>query len=326
MIVNGTQLELNAQSFYSRMVEEKSSLRFWKSETAPRTSDIASSMPGKEDANETAAGESRSITPLTLAAMVLERFFGLKVKIITPDDMAGDEGLSTVESGASAAPERSGRGWGMEVTASRRVVEEQSLRFNAQGKVTTDDGRELSFSLDIQLDRRFERSESIRLRMGDAPVDPLVLRLQPGFVEASPQTFVFDLDGDGRMENVPVLQSGSFFLVNDQNGDGLVNSGLELFGPESGSGFSELSVLDEDGNHWVDEGDAAFFNLRLWQPDSEGKGSLVSLPDAGVGALSVDSVYSPWQMEQSSLRESGVFLSESGKAGHMGEMLFSVLG
>jgi len=326
MIVSGTQLELNAQSYSSRLVEEQASIRFWKSEAVPRTSETVPTVSVKGNTEGSAAGDSRTLMPLSLAAMVLERFFGLKVTVITPEEMTGDEDQAELSGGKSADSGHTGLGWGMEITATSRVVEEQSLDFSAQGKVITADGRELSFSLDLQLSRRFEQTESVSLRMGDAPVDPLVLQLQPGFVEPSSQTFIFDLDGDGRMENVPVLQSGAFFLVNDRNGDGVVNTGLELFGPESGSGFSELANLDGDGNHWIDEADAAFFNLRLWQPDSEGKGNLISLLEAGVGALSIDSVSSPWQMEQGSLSESGVFLYENGGAGHLGEMLLSIQG
>jgi hypothetical protein len=43
---------------------------------------------------------------------------------------------------------------------------------------------------------------------------------------------------------------------------GRIDSGSELFGPATGSGFGELAALDGDGNGWIDENDDAFARLR----------------------------------------------------------------
>ena len=63
----------------------------------------------------------------------------------------------------------------------------------------------------------------------------------------------------------------------------------ELFGAISGDGFADLAALDDDGNGWIDEGDAAFAELSLSGPEG-----MRSLADAGVGAISVRSVASPF--------------------------------
>lgn len=323
MIVAGSQLNLQAETRSLQLVDHRASVRFWKSEPVPRNP-VAPVLARNEVQTLTErTEESGGISPLSLAAMVLERFFGLKVTVITPEDMTetGEEKVP------SSLQERSvgGRslGWGMEVTRHTRTVSEQSLQVNASGRVTTRDGRALSFSLEMLLSRRIEETETLRVTIGDAPVDPLVLQLRPGFSETSDETFAFDLNADGRLENVPILHSGAFFLVNDRNGDGFVQDGSELFGPTTGRGFTELAELDQDGNRWIDEADPVFYSLRLWQPDSEGRGTLVSLMDAGVGALSTEAVSSPWQMNGGFLAESGLYLKEDGGAGHLGEMLLN---
>ena len=64
--------------------------------------------------------------------------------------------------------------------------------------------------------------------------------------EVSDQTFYFDLDADGKEEEISVL-NGSGYLALDKNGDGTINDGSELFGTRNGDGFADLAQYDEDG-------------------------------------------------------------------------------
>ena len=64
--------------------------------------------------------------------------------------------------------------------------------------------------------------------------------------ELSDQTFYFDLDADGKEEEISVL-NGSGYLALDKNGDGVINDGSELFGTKNGDGFADLARYDEDG-------------------------------------------------------------------------------
>lgn len=77
------------------------------------------------------------------------------------------------------------------------------------------------------------------------------------------------------------------------NGDGCVNNGSELFGTCSGDGAADLAGLDSDGNRWLDEADAAYDTLRVWQRDERGQSTLSSLRERGVGALYLGSSETP---------------------------------
>jgi hypothetical protein len=160
-------------------------------------------------------------------------------------------------------------------------------------------------------------SSEVHLRAGDAQVDPLVLNLRAGAAGLAGATS-FDLNGDGAKETVAALAPGSAYLALDQNGNGLIDSGAELFGPSTGSGFGELSALDQDRNGWVDEGDPAFSRLRLWSPAS---GQLSPLAAAGVGALYTAAVATPFDLRTAEGRllgrvaQTGLFLREDGTAG-----------
>ena len=89
--------------------------------------------------------------------------------------------------------------------------------------------------------------------------DPLVFNFEGNTADITDQKFMFDLDCDGKEEEISSLGKGSGFLALDKNGDGIVNDGTELFGTKSGDGFADLAEYDEDGNGWIDEDDGTVF-------------------------------------------------------------------
>ena len=129
-----------------------------------------------------------------------------------------------------------------------------------------------------------------------APVDPLVLRFDGPAQALQNQRFAFDLQGDGSADNVPLLAQGWGYLALDRNQNGRIDDGLELFGPRTDNGFAELAALDDDGNGWIDEGDAAFKDLRIWRPSADGGGSLQTLQAEGVGALGLANAATPFAL------------------------------
>jgi hypothetical protein len=110
----------------------------------------------------------------------------------------------------------------------------------------------------------------------------------------------FDLDGDGRLEQVGWVSPLDGLLVRDLDGDGQIDNGTELFGnatrlPDgtiAQDGFQALKALDVNRDGKVDDSDSAFGELRVWvDANSDGRtdaGELRSLKDAGVRSLLVD--------------------------------------
>ena len=136
-------------------------------------------------------------------------------------------------------------------------------------------------------------------------------------------TFQFDIDCDGKMDEISMLREGSGFLALDKNGDGKINDGSELFGTRSGNGFADLAVYDEDGNGWIDENDEIFDKLRVWSKDKDGKDVLKTLKEADVGAIYLGSTNSQFSLTDKkdnevlgAVRSTGIYLKEStGMAG-----------
>jgi len=126
------------------------------------------------------------------------------------------------------------------------------------------------------------------------------------------------------------LGSASGYLAIDNNADGRINDGSELFGTRSGDGFADLARFDSDGNHWLDEADPVFDSLRVWQHDAGGKDILSTLRDKGVGALYLGSTETPFALTDkenrllAQIRASGVYLKEDGRAGSLQQIDLAV--
>jgi hypothetical protein len=248
---------------------------------------------------------------LLVIKLVVEQMTGQEIKLLHAED---------APSGAprqGAAPR--GAGMGMRYDLQAPYQESESRQFAPRGGVRTADGQEVAFSVQLSLSRSFSAQAGLHLQAGQAAKDPLVISFPGQVPQLTDTKFSFDLDADGRKEDISFVAPGSGFLVFDRNGDGRVNDGRELFGTRSGDGFAELAALDDDGNGWVDEGDAAFGSLRLWTRDAAGQDRLQGLLAANIGALSLQHAAAPYVFKndsgtvQGAMRAAGVFLQEDGQ-------------
>jgi hypothetical protein len=110
---------------------------------------------------------------------------------------------------------------------------------------------------------------------------------------------VFDVNADGRAENVGWLSTSDAWLALDRNGNGLIDDGSELFGsgtsmPDGSKaldGFAALRVLDINHDGVIDGRDGAFASLSVWvDANSNAKtdaGELRRLSQAGIESLSL---------------------------------------
>lgn len=254
---------------------------------------------------------------------LIEALTGRKVRLFDPNSIKHDGAAVPAEGnhGAAAAENRR-QGWGVEYDRREVLHEAEVTKFEAAGVVKTSDGREINFKLSIEMSREFHLETNVSIREGDGvKKDPLVINFAGTAAQLTDTKFAFDLDSDGKTEQMSFVGAGSGFLALDKNENGAIDNGSELFGTQSGNGFADLAAYDSDGNQWIDENDAVYSKLRVWSKDADGKDQLSTLAQRNVGALYLGNVATPFDLKngandlQGQVRSSGVYLNEDGSAG-----------
>jgi hypothetical protein len=264
-------------------------------------------------------GSSASVTNprLLLLMAILEALTRRKIELYDGSALLQQPSQSSSSGTVSSGQAASTPDWSIHIATSHVHEAAESASYSSSGHVTTADGRQISFALNLDM-QRYERQESTStLDLGSTAQmkDPLVLNLATDRVRLQADTFSFDLNSDGTKENISTLAAGSAFLALDRNGNGQIDNGSELFGATSGNGFADLASFDDDHNGWIDENDAAFSQLQVWRPGEASQ----SLKEAGVGAIALDHASTSFTLKAGGetagmIRSTGMFLMEDGEA------------
>lgn len=122
--------------------------------------------------------------------------------------------------------------------------------------------------------------------------DPLVFDLNgDGFdFSAAEEGVEFDMNGNGVKAKTGFIRGDDALLFLDEDGDGVVSDGKELFG--NANGFEKLKQYDDNGDGVIDENDAIYHRLRLWQElEEDGVCEIhetMSLAEAGIKSINLN--------------------------------------
>ena len=134
-------------------------------------------------------------------------------------------------------------------------------------------------------------------------VDPFVLDLDGDGIEttgvSSSNPVMFDINATGVKQAVGWVSADDGLLALDRNGNGVIDSGAELFGnattksdgQKAEDGFDALADLDSNGDGVIDSKDAQFANLLVWrdlnQDGISQSNELFTLTQVGVTSINV---------------------------------------
>jgi len=205
--------------------------------------------------------------------------------------------------------------------------ESEMTRFFANGIVNTADGNQIDFSFEMNMERSFFREESVAWsEKGFTLIDPLIVTTGVTTPQLFGAGFSFDLDLDGTLDTLRPPGQGTGFLALDKNRDGRINDGGELFGPGTGDGFKELAAYDLDRNFWIDENDAVFDDLILWEQDQQGIMHLTRIREAGIGAIYLAGVNTAFDLKNrenellARVKKSSIALNQDGSVSSVQEV------
>lgn len=189
----------------------------------------------------------------------------------------------------------------------------QQVSANFSGAVELADGRAFSWSFDLQMQ---SEQLSMSISQTEPAKDPLVLSFDQTPFRYTGETHSFDFFANGETKQLPGLAASQYYLTFDRNQNQQIDNGAELFGPTTNQGYQELALLDDDQNGFIDENDASWSKLGVWQPGEQ----LKSLSQMGVAAISTMSVSTSFGLYdsdklQAHIARSGIFLKGSGEVG-----------
>ena len=138
--------------------------------------------------------------------------------------------------------------------------------------------------------------------VGSASEDPLVLDLNNDGLElvGASGAVLFDHNADGIKTGTGWARPDDGFLVRDLNGNGLIDTGRELFGVDTiksnntlaTDGFDALRDLDTNNDGVITSADAAFAELKVWrdldQNGTTGINELFTLGQLGITSINTN--------------------------------------
>ena len=298
----------------------------------PTTSDTTGARAGIKNTQEQTLTDTISVTSQSLVtdtntgeASYFEsaEFLQAVSSVLVEEDMTV-AAVQTLDNGrVNTGSQR------VEITSITQFESDTNIQANALGVVTTEDGREIEFLLELTYDRNIKTTQESIFTGERNLTDPLVINLNGSAPSLSDQYFEFDLNSDGETESLNQTAHGTGFLALDKNGNGEIDNGQELFGPNSNSGFGELAQYDDDDNGWIDENDAIFSQLSFMDFDENGEQRLRSIGEAGLGALYLGSeemdldLFDSDGNFQANIARNGVALKETGHAVSLQEIHYA---
>lgn len=337
MIISESRVLLAATHETRKFSQVRESLTQWntasnpvRTENSTRTGKVqpTEKNAASEDMETVSASDRQLTLKIALVSMLYEKLTGKKLQLFDPSKMQeknqdienANKTLDDIASGTRSNQQQA-VGWGLEYDRHEKHYESEQVSFNASASVITSDGKQIEVELELNMSREFITENSISIRAGDALKDPLVINYAGRAVELTTQKISFDIDIDGNADEIAFVKPGSGFLTYDKNGNGRVDDGSELFGAKTGDGFAELATHDQDNNGWIDEQDAIFKHLSVWSRLPDGSNQLLGIAEHDVGAIYLGRASTEFSLNDvantqlGQVRSTGIFLSESGKAG-----------
>jgi len=268
---------------------------------------------------------------VALIKIILEGYLGRRFADLSVDlNLGSNQDLdNNVETNTDEQPSKSSSGMPTEsfdidgqifapedkVQVERWQIHQQELHFTMQASFELE-GEQLAVNFAFSLASEQRSYSSLEMSAG-ALKDPLIVQFGEQGLGHITDNVLFDINQDEHLDNLPIFSGDVGYLVFDKNNNQQADTGNELFGPQTGNGFSELAVLDSDENGFIDANDDEFSQLYVWQPQ---QGALISLQDANIKAINISAIDTPFSFYgdngeiAAQLRQSSFLISDTGQA------------
>jgi hypothetical protein len=333
MQIQDSNILLSGQHQTTERREVKASLNFWSGDAGqPATttavvldkvtlSTQAQQLEFSQKAEATGStGDATTDPNQQMLASLVERMTGNKIRIFSAQDAA-----PTASPPDSQTAPQSSAGYGLDYNYHETLYQSEQTTLSAQGVIKTADGKEINFSLKLEVSREYLDQTDVSVHMGDATPqtkDPLVVNFNGLAAQLTETKFAFDING--KADGISFPKPGRGFFALDKNGDGKVGNTSQLVDSASGDGLQKLAAQSQGHDN------SAFAKLKLLIKDSQGLDILASLADKGIGARYQGRAATPPNLPgapsavDGQAKSSGIYAKEDGSAGSAQQVDLSV--
>lgn len=156
---------------------------------------------------------------------------------------------------------------------------------------------DVTFTGDTKCAPRELQSDPVATCPGCCPYSPVIISERGDYrLTSVVDGVIFDIDADGVAEQVSWTAPGTdlAFVALDQNRNGRIDSGAELFGDvPAANGWEALAELDTNGDGMIDVHDTQWRELLLWYDrDHDGSSTPAELmPVSTSSIISISTAY-----------------------------------
>ena len=93
------------------------------------------------------------------------------------------------------------------------VTEHESMEFSSSGTVTTKDGLDFSFALEMKMQREYNYQSTSEFSQQIEFKDPLIVNYPGTAAELADQKYSFDIDADGNEEMISFFSNGAMLAL-----------------------------------------------------------------------------------------------------------------
>jgi len=289
MIINTSEISLKSENESFKVRHATESVKFWVENPVNKPTPASTQKSDFKDnaKNDTkSSGDAKLDLKIKLLEQILKEVYNSEFDTIYADYSKANEKVNELNRSSNALEPD----WRIKYQRQELLYENQSSKFNAEGKIKTSDGKQIDFSLQLNMEFNNLQISNQSLEISKQRKDPMVINFDGKADLLDFEKFEFDLENNGLLYSIPFLKGGKGYLAIDNNKDGKVNNGSELIGALNGDAFAELKRMDYDNNNWIDEKDSAYSKLGTWEIHQNGYNRLTPLKQRGVEAIYLGNV------------------------------------
>lgn len=285
---------------------------------------LQSTHTDTDEATENEPDQPEMAPELFKTKLILEKMFGFTTSIMRfeqlPDSIK-DKKSSASDNDETRTVTIDGQNFlaGDQLLITEISTSSQQLNYQTSGTFVIN-GKDHLVSYQLELSEKRVSLSQTR-SSAEQLKDPLLVQYGDIAIgQLNGQSASIDVNGDDKIDQLPMFNGNVGYLVFDKNGNAKADNGSELFGPQTGAGFNELSALDTNNNGFVDREDDNFSDLYLWQIDSAGNNSWIALSDTNIEGISLNATATPFNFYdqddqlQARLTQTSIAITDTGRA------------